>query len=481
MVNSCKNPKITKTCYLCAKIKEIQRSMTNLISKLGNWLTSTTDGRILGLFRIAFGLFMTYYCLYYHQVRFIKEGLLAPITLFKYDGFGWVGLFPEPVLQGILLCMGIAGLLITIGYWMKPAAVCYGVALSYFTLLEKAYYNNHIYLFILFCFLLACTHADRFLSLRGNGGIGPKIPRWQPFLLQFQIAIVYFYGGLAKLAPDWLLHQQPARTMITKYMGYDSEWMVYVINYGGLVLDLTAPFILLYKPFRKWGIIPLIVFHIANSRIFNDIGIFPYVMLASFILFFEAEELPWWRKQHTENSPAPKQSKGQRTTKDHTKNVETPAVVASPSPSPALKWGLITYFIFQLLFPFRGFFLPNALDYTTIGNRFSWRMKIDTRDPEEVSWFARRAETGEERQIKVETYLNPMQIQLLMMDPRAAVDFAHKLRDIAVKGGAPAPAIKAKIKIRYNGRPPQYFIDPETDLAATSYSAFNKLDWVLPL
>jgi vitamin K-dependent gamma-carboxylase len=228
---------------------------------------------------------MTYYGIYYVQIQFIKQGLLAPTMQFKYDGLGWIGLFPEPVLQGILALIFVAGVLITIGYRMRPAAMFYAISLAYFFLVEKAYYNNHIYLFILLCLLLSFTNADRFLSIKGNKGHESVIPRWQVFILQFQIAIVYFYGGLAKLDPDWLFRQEPMRTLVTTYLDRNNEILVLFLTYGGLLLDLAAPFVLFYKPLRKWGLIPLILFHATNTQLFNDIGIFPYVMLGSLILF----------------------------------------------------------------------------------------------------------------------------------------------------------------------------------------------------
>lgn len=449
----------------------------NMLASFSTWLKGTTDGRVLGLFRIVFGLFMTYYCLYYHNAQFIKQGLLAPVMHFKYDGFEWLGLLPEPAMQGLLFAMGVAALLITIGVGMRYAALFYMLGLSYFTFVEKAYFNNHIYMFILLCFLFSFTDADRFLSLRGNGGYGKLIPRWQIFLLQLQVCLVYFYGGLAKLAPDWLLHQEPMRTMVSKYMGYNSEVAAYFLTYVGLLIDLAAPVLLFYKPLRKWAVLGFGFFHLSNSQLFNDIGIFPFVMLSALILYFETHEIPFLRDLNTES--APKRPTG-KPGKSGVKPVEQP-VLRATAPASWVTGVLIVYWVWQFLFPFRGFFLPNPLDYSTIGNRFSWRMKIDTRGFEETAYYVSFPDKQGEKQIKIDSYLNPMQIRLLAMDPRAAADFAHYLREDAIRRGAPVPIIKARIKFSYNGRPPGYFVDPERDLSTATYSAFKKIDWLLPL
>lgn len=437
------------------------------------WLSNLVDGRVLGLFRIIFGLFMAYYCIYYHNAQFIKQGLLAPSMQFKYEGFEWVGLLPAPMMQGLLASMFVAAILMALGIRLKLVALWYAIGLAYFTLVEKAYYNNHIYLFILLCFLFSFTDADRFLSVRGNRGYGPMVPRWQPFLFQCQVCIVYFYGGLAKLTPDWLFRQEPMRTVADEYMGYNNEFMVMLLNYGGLLLDLGAPLVLWCKPLRRWGIVPIILFHIANSQIFNDIGIFPFVMLAALGLYYETHELPFVGRFFGKTLNLDKMPKTPKYTH------KTVAQVLPPI-APWSKVSLIAYFGLQLLFPLRGFLSPNPTDYTSIGNRFSWHMKIDARDAEEIIWFIRRKDTGEERQIKVETYLNPMQIQLLMMDPRAVVAFGRFLGEKAAKVNTPV-SVRAQIKFRYNGRPAQYFVDPHVDLTQAQYGLFSRIEWVLPL
>ena len=75
----------------------------------------------------------------------------------------------------------------------------------------KGHYNNHYYLYILLPLLLSMTNADNWLSIKNwlqrrkdPQFKAAEIPNWQLFILQFQLFIVYFYGGLAKLNTDWL-------------------------------------------------------------------------------------------------------------------------------------------------------------------------------------------------------------------------------------------------------------------------------------
>lgn len=40
------------------------------------------------------------------------------------------------------------------------------------------------------------------------------VPIWLLFLFQFQIVVVYFFGGIVKLNYDWLILQQPIRFLM---------------------------------------------------------------------------------------------------------------------------------------------------------------------------------------------------------------------------------------------------------------------------
>lgn len=68
--------------------------------------------------------------------------------------------------------------------------------------------------------------------------------------------------------------------------------MAYFISYGGLVYDLTVGLLLMWHRTFWIGIALTLIFHISNKLIFN-IGIFPYVMIASTSLYFNPD---WPRK-----------------------------------------------------------------------------------------------------------------------------------------------------------------------------------------
>lgn len=433
------------------------------------WLCAPINGYVLGLFRIIYGLFMAYEISNYIFTNMVRSFFVSPKLNFPYEGFEWLKPLPAPVLSAMLWVMLFCAFLIMAGIWMKWGARLFAGCYLYLFLLDKCLYNNHIYLFILLAFLISFTQADQFLSLKKRKLPGIAVPRWQQFILGAQVMCVYFFASFIKMRADWWVLKQPVRMVADAMPGegalaafYKSELGINLMVYGGFSLDFFAPILLWYKPLRNWAVLPFALFHYSNSRIFGDIGIFPFVMMSALILYFEAHEMPllrnWFPKMNAQNSALAKSA-----------------------------WGRITagilmvYFTFQLLFPLRGLFLPNDLDYTTIGNRFAWRVKADSRIVSELIFTLKDPVSGKVGDINFRTMVNNVQIQAMLYDPRMIRTFARWVHEQGVKNGIPNAEVYAKVKFSYNGRAPQYFVNPDLDMAKVDYDPFKRLTWVMPV
>ncbi len=437
--------------------------------KFKKWLSEPINGYIIGLFRVLYGLFMTYEIANYLFTGMVNAFFVSPKLNFPYEGLEWIKPLPAPMLNGILYIMLACAFLIMLGVLMKWAARLFAICYLYMFLLDKSLYNNHIYLFILLAILISFTNADQFLSLRKRKLPGIAVPRWQQFILGAQVMCVYFFASLIKMRADWWVLKQPVRIISeaipdNSFLAsfYKSELGINTMVYLGFSLDFFAPLLLWYKPLRRWAVIPFALFHYSNSRIFGDIGIFPFIMMSALILYFDMEEIPVLRRLFPNLSP-----------KNNT--------LIQPVVGKITLGFLIVYFTFQTLFPLRGLFLPNDLDYTTIGNRFSWRVKADARVPEEFKFILKDPDSGKEGEINHRTMVNNVQIQAMLYDPRMLRTFAQWIHTQGIKNGLPNAEVYAKIKFSMNGRPAQYFVNPEVNLVKVGYDPFKSLDWVLPI
>ncbi len=427
-----------------------------------------THGHVLGLFRIVYGCFMVYLMVQYHQIDIVKNAFVLPKIQLAYFDF-WKPL-PEPIMDAMLLVMLLCSLLITIGWLFRPACFVFGIFFGYFLFLDKGIFNNHLYFFMLLAFMLGFTHADRFFSVRSLRGkekmADLRIPQWEVFIFQFQFAVVYFYGGLAKLNPDWLLRLEPVKSMIAGYPkdGILAGWLglgfqPVLLTYGGLIFDLAIPFLLWWQRTRWWSLVPLLFFHFSNAITFDDIGIFPFIMICSTVLYFPPSELPVLKNMVAEKS-------------------KNKLLLTSP------KWVeklMVAFVVFQLLFPFRGLFLPNPVNWSMIANRFAWRMKCQSRTMEEFSYSVQDGPNGKPTSVEVNTFVNLSQIRTAMNDPKAAADIAKGIALEAKKFGVSDPVVRAKIKVRWNGYAPAYMVDTLLDLSKVEYSPFKKLEWLNPV
>lgn len=445
-------------------------SPKGLIPKIRTFLNAQIDGRILGIFRVIFGLFMSYEMFRYLQIDLVKNAFILPKVQLEY--FDFIKVMPEPVMNMLIVVLLICSLLITFGILFRPACITLGIGYLYILLLDKSIYNNHIYLFVLLAFLLACTHADHFLSFKKAKKEKPlwtTIPRWEIFIIQLQFAIVYFYGGLAKINPEWLGRMEPISSLVNNFPDdhalaffYSQEFQIPFLIYGGLFFDLLIPFFLWFKRTRLIALIPLFIFHVSNALVFDDIGIFPYVMICSTLIFFEPDELPFLKKPLVNPSRKLK------------------AAPVAMNPSKFTFYFLMVFFCFQFLFPFRGFFLPNNPDWSSVASKFSWHMKIQTRDIRYLAFTIQDGPENPAMEVTLNTFANPMQIMNIAADPRATVSMAKALAQEGKKRKMQNPIVKAEVLISWNGREPVYFVDPQADLSKVSYSPFAEIPWVMP-
>ena len=261
---------------------------------------------------------------------------------------------------------------VALGFFYRVASVLMFLAFTQVFLSERALYNNHYYLIALLSFLICFMPLHRAFSLdvmRHPELKSDTCAAWVLWILRLQIAIPYFYGGLAKLNYDWLVRHEPMQTWMRQRTDFPilgqyftESWCITLFCWSGLLIDLLCVPLLFWRRTRIPMLLIVSLFHIFNARLF-DIGIFPWLMLAAtWVLFLPPGfigHLRFWGRGNPENS-------GETTSAD---------------PLPRFgKAMLVTFMVVQLIIPFRHFLYPGHVAITREGHCFSWRMKLNIRD-----------------------------------------------------------------------------------------------------
>lgn len=251
----------------------------------------------LATFRIVFGAIMSFSMLRFIAKGWVYELYVAPKVYFPYYGFEWIKPLPEIGMYVIFICLAISFLMQSVGLFYKVVSSFNFIAFTYIELIDKTNYLNHYYFVSLVCLLLIFVPAHRYCSL--DAIRNPRIKReftegWHINIFKFQLFIVYFFAGLAKLNYDWLIEAMPLKIWLPSksniwLVGHflTKEWVAYLFSWFGAIYDLSIPFLLLVSRTRPIAYIMVIVFHLMTWLLFN-IGMFPFIMIGATLIFFSA-------------------------------------------------------------------------------------------------------------------------------------------------------------------------------------------------
>lgn len=142
--------------------------------------------------------------------RYFSNGWIGafwvePAFHFTYYGFGWIQPWPGIGMYVHFAALAVLALLVALGLFYRMSIALFCVGFTYVFMLDQTAYQNHFYLVCLLSFLMIFVPANRVFSLdamRRPGG--ETVPAWSLWILRFQMGVVYFFGGIAKLNGDWL-------------------------------------------------------------------------------------------------------------------------------------------------------------------------------------------------------------------------------------------------------------------------------------
>ncbi|RIJ37806.1 HTTM domain-containing protein [Pontibacter oryzae] len=444
-----------------------------MLQKLKPYLTAQVSAAPLAVFRVIFGGMMLASILRFMAKGWVTDLYVTPKVYFPYYGFEWVQPLGETGMHALFILMALAALGLMLGLFYRLSAVLFFLSFTYVELIDKTNYLNHYYFVSVVALLLVLVPAHRHFSLdvlRKPHTWVSHVPRWAVLIFKLQLGLVYFYAGLAKLHPDWLLEAMPLRYWLPAHTHLpligtwlDKAWIAYLFCWFGAFYDLTIPFFLSWRKSRLVAYATVIVFHVLTAVLFQ-IGMFPYIMMVSTLIFFSEkfhERLLQGLKGIT--------------------RARTPAFqrYSHTTAQPILLYLLALHFAVQALVPWRFILYPGQLFWTEQGYRFSWRVMLMEKTGT-AFFYVRDPKTGRETEINNRDYLTVNQEKQVATQPDMMVQYAHLLKqDFASRGIANAE-VRAEIYVAMNGRGSRLFIDPTVNLAAEKDSFLPKA-WILPL
>lgn len=429
-------------------------------------LFGVTDAAGVAVWRICFGAVMLWYVVRSCSSTYLYIYYIAPRFHPKYEAFSWVHL-PPYLVEPFFWALGLLALCILLGLFYRVTSLLFFLGFTYLFLVDRSYYTNHHYLICLLALIMALVPAhrafslDRYTSPRRRSQL---VPVWSVVLLRFQVGVVYFYGGLAKLDADWLsglpmsqfLRKVPELPVLGEL--HTQYWMALAFAYGGLIFDLCIVPLLLIPATRAVACLAAVAFHGINSQLF-EIGIFPWLALGATTLFFA----PHWPRRFIFRL-----GRSASSTSLHSHKLRI---------RPSLVAALGIYCFLQLVIPLRHYWYAGLPSWTGDGQNFSWRMMLVNKRVQGRLFYV-DTPSRSYQEVSPNEDLSPPQFGRILKSPACILQYAHFLAERSRNAGSPIE-IRSLIVVSLNGRPWQLLVHPTKDLAATAPNAWAA-DWVLP-
>lgn len=421
-------------------------------------------------FRIMFGLIMIWEVYRYVSKDWISFMYVENPFRFKIYGFEWLPDIPYMYFYDLWLMLGGLAFFIMIGFLYRVSIILFTILFSYIFLIEQANYLNHFYFICLMSFVMCFLDPHHAFSV-DTSFFGVKksrvVPFWQHYILCFQMGIVYFFGGIAKIDPDWLtgvplniwLEDFQSLSYVRQLLKNDMTAVSFSI--AGLLLDLFIVPVLLIKRTRFFGFVCICLFHVMNSFLFH-IGIFPWFSIATTLLFFGPDfPIRFLNKIGVERLNFLK------------KIPETEL--------PHKRWvlpALILFCSYNILMPLRHHLHPGDVHWNDRGDLFSWRMKLRTKIGPPAIFTIKDLDTGKVWQEYPEKRINYFQSKAFPERPEMIIKYVKYLKQCLIREGHPNVHITVEAMVSLNNRDNRPIIKKDYNMVNAEDCIFCKPDWI---
>lgn len=355
------------------------------------------------VFRIGFGVVGVVLVLRFFLNGWIDTLLVDPRFHYHYPGFEWVTAWPAPWMHLHFSIIGVSALAIALGYHYRVAAAVFTLSLAYVELIDRALYLNHYYWMVLTAAIMIALPLHGSHSVDAWRGRAPGSgfqPVWVVWVLRFQVGMVYFFAGLAKVNSDWLLRAEPLSTWLP---ARTDLWLIgpllalpataYLLAWAGALFDLTVVGWLLWRRSRPIAYAVLVTFHAATWLLFPSIGLFPLLMSLSALVFFD----PGWPRRRLPD-------------------IESSLPVGRGRLRPAWVGLALGYFLLMVAIPLRHHFIPGDVKWTGEGYLGSWQVML-TEKSASADFLVTDRVAGHSWVVPPPGYLTERQRMVMASDP----------------------------------------------------------------
>uniref|UniRef100_A0A672ZHV3 Vitamin K-dependent gamma-carboxylase n=1 Tax=Sphaeramia orbicularis TaxID=375764 RepID=A0A672ZHV3_9TELE len=462
--------------------KEDLSSWHNLVALLNR----PTDPASLGIFRCLFGLLMAVDITQERGLSHLDYKYLDGAPVCRFPLFNFLQPLPMDWMYLVYMVMFFGAVGIMLGCFYRLSCLMFISTYWYIFFLDKTAWNNHSYLYGLIGFQLTLMDGNRYWSidgLRRPSIRNAHVPLWNYTLLRTQIFIVYFIAGIKKLDADWV--EGYSMSYLAHHWLFDPFKLILpvelvsllVVHGGGLILDLTAGYLLFFDVTRPYAFFFVSYFHCMNSQLFS-IGMFSYTMLATSPLFCYTD----WPRRFFSHFPEFLRGVLPLTSSD-----VQPSSSCTPPATKSSKLRLkhklraifaIVYILEQLFLPYSHFITQGYNNWTNGLYGYSWDMMVHSRSHQHVKITYKDGKTGEIG------YLNPgvfTQSRRWKDHGDMLKQYATCLSQLLPRYNVSDPEIYFDIWVSINERFQQRIFDPRVDIVKADWSPFKANPWLMPL
>ena len=253
------------------------------------------DAHVVSAARIAFGVLLLVQA-WENATEQLREGFFGEHFHYPFIPERFV---PSERTYALILCLqAVAGVLVLLGHFARPALFFSALAITYGMLCDRLHFHHNRWALACYAFLLSFTPCDRARALGLEKGAPSGGPLWAQRLAMLQVSIVYLASGGSKLVDE---HWRSGQVLLDRMMRYgqnaidkgvpervvsffQQENVASFLAKGAIATELFLAFALQTRRLRIPAIFIGLCFHLAIETT-SRVELFSFTTFAAYLLF----------------------------------------------------------------------------------------------------------------------------------------------------------------------------------------------------